>query len=93
MSDNIIEVSLLASPTIDIGFTSGTIGGQAEHYEHIQAVASDTWMISHGLNFDPNVIAFDNDGNRWDVTPVYNPNKMQLLLIFPEAFAGKAQLS
>ena len=60
-------------------------------YEHIQAVASDTWTVNHNLNKYPSVTIVDsaNDEVEGNVNHV---SKTQLTITFSAAFSGKAFL-
>ena len=61
-------------------------------YRHSQNVPSDTWTITHNLNFYPNVTTMDSTGAICEGEIVYtNPNT--LTVTFLAAFSGVAYLS
>lgn len=61
-------------------------------YEHIQAIAADTWVVNHNLNKFPSVTIVDsaNDEVEGNVNHV---SKTQLTITFSAAFSGKAFLN
>lgn len=59
------------------------------HYEHIQALASTTWVINHGLGKYPSVTIVDSGGNTWITDIEYN-SVNQCTARFKAAFGGKA---
>lgn len=74
---------------------NGGGGDDVEHsYKHVQAVATDPWVINHGLTWDPAAAQIkDGLGNTtfatWEVTI---PGQ-QITLTFGSATAGTAWLS
>ena len=54
-------------PEIDITLLPG-VPGQSPPlgYKHSQSAASDAWVVTHNLNFYPNVTVFDSSGNTWE---------------------------
>ena len=74
----------------------GTVGPagpvQALAYSHTQGSASNTWVITHNLNFMPNVTVQDSAGNIVEGEIAYT-NTNSLTVSFASAFSGKAYLS
>ena len=61
-------------------------------YRHSQGVASNTWSISHNLNFFPNVTTMDSTGAICEGEIYYrDPNYLEIT--FLAAFSGVAYLS
>jgi hypothetical protein len=61
-------------------------------YVHTQSIASDTWTITHGLQFIPNITVVDSGGTV--VEGSYNyPDANTAVLSFSHPFSGKAYLS
>lgn len=61
-------------------------------YIHTQSVASNTWTISHGLQFIPSITVVDSAGTV--VEGSYNyPDANTVVASFSGAFSGKAYLS
>lgn len=59
---------------------------------HIENIPSDTWTISHGLGFIPNITVVDSGGTV--VEGSYNyPNSNTVVATFSGSFSGKAYLS
>lgn len=67
-------------------------GTQTLAYMHTQGVSSDTWVITHNLNFHPNVTVQDSAGNIVEGEIAYT-NTNSLTVSFASAFSGKAYLS
>ena len=61
-------------------------------HEHIQNVASATWVITHNLGFKPNVTIIDSAGNIVEGEIAYT-NSDSLIVTFSIAFSGEAYLS
>lgn len=61
-------------------------------FEHTQSSASDTWTITHNLNFFPNVTVQDSAGSTVEGEIVYNTNTT-LTVTFSSPISGKAYLS
>jgi len=74
----------------------GTVGPagpvQTLAYAHTQGSASDTWVITHNLNFMPNVTVQDSAGNIVEGEITYT-NTNSLTVSFASSFSGKAYLS
>ena len=71
--------------------TSGAVS-QTLAYAHTQGSASNTWVITHNLNFMPNVTVQDSAGNIVEGEITYT-NTNSLTVSFASAFSGKAYLS
>lgn len=67
----------------------GPPGGAAAHI-HDQAVASDTWTVTHNLGAWPDVTIFDRDGAEVDAA-VHNLSLNHLTISFVVPFAGFAR--
>ena len=89
--------------TVDLG-TSGPQGPKGDKgdngevlyedlsYVHTQSVASNTWTITHGLQFIPSITVVDSAGTV--VEGSYNyPDANTVVASFSGAFSGKAYLS
>jgi hypothetical protein len=61
-------------------------------YVHNQGNASDTWVITHNLNFYPNVTIQDSGGTIVEGEIAYT-TRNTLTVTFSAAFSGKAYLS
>lgn len=61
-------------------------------YVHNQGSASDTWVITHNLNFYPNVTIQDSGGTIVEGEIAYT-TRNTLTVTFSAAFSGKAYLS
>ena len=62
------------------------------HYTHIQAVASDTWVIDHNLGKYPSVSVVDSANDEVEGS-VNHVNPMRVILVFSAPFSGKAFLN
>lgn len=61
-------------------------------YTHFQGTPESTWIIEHGLGYNPNVSTVDSAGNEVYGDVFYaNPNR--LVVAFGAAFTGSAYLS
>ena len=58
----------------------------------IKTVASDTWTITHGLQFIPNITVVDSAGTVVEGSYTY-PDEDIVVANFSGAFSGKAYLS
>jgi hypothetical protein len=89
--------------TVDLG-TSGPQGPKGDKgdngevlyedlsYVHTQSIASNTWTITHGLQFIPSITVVDSAGTV--VEGSYNyPDANTVVASFSGAFSGKAYLS
>lgn len=70
----------------------GPAGDKAIAYRHIQAEVSDTWVITHNLNFYPNVTVLDSAGSICEGEIIYT-SQNALTVTFSGAFSGEAYLS
>ena len=61
-------------------------------YTFEQAIASDTWEITHNLNKYPSVTVVDSGGDQV-LTDVNYVNANKIILQFSAAFSGKAYLN
>lgn len=86
--------------TVELG-TSGPQGpkgedglGTAADVSHVydQAVASDTWTITHTLSFYPSITVVDSSGNVVEGSYEYQ-DENTIIASFSGAFSGKAYLS
>lgn len=104
VSDNNISVDVIEQTTsLEIG-TSGPQGPKGDtgqsgevlyidlSYVHNQAIPSDTWTISHGLHFIPNITIVDSAGTVVEGSYSY-PDENTVVANFSGAFSGKAYLS
>jgi hypothetical protein len=71
---------------VDIPMVGG--GGS---YTHVQSTPSVTWVIDHGLGFNPNVTVIDSSGRQVEGDVAYSLD--QVIVTFSAAFSGKAYLS
>jgi len=67
--------------------------GQAIAYEHIQAVASSSWVINHNLNFRPNITVEEAITGDEIMCGIIHHSITQLELQFNTPRAGMAYLS
>lgn len=67
-------------------------GGGDVHYEHMQSIATDEWVIDHNLNKFPSVTVVDSAGTVV-YGEVYYPNKNKVIIKFMAAFSGRAYLN
>lgn len=74
------------------GASSGGGSSQAVSYVHNQGSASNTWTITHNLNFYPNVTIQDSGGTIVEGEIAYT-TRNTLTATFSAAFSGKAYLS
>lgn len=86
--------------TVELG-TSGPQGPKGESgevlytdlsYVHNQTVASNTWTITHGLQFIPSITVVDSAGTVVEGSYTY-PDANTVVANFSGAFSGKAYLS
>jgi hypothetical protein len=98
--ENINEIIINENPSIiEIGFT-GPQGPQGDpgigvndiSYVHDQSIASDEWIIEHGLQFIPNITVVDSAGTVVEGSYDY-PDANTVVLGFSHPFSGKAYLS
>ncbi len=72
---------------------AGEVQYEELSYVHVQSVASDTWVISHGLPFIPNITVIDSARNVVEGSYAYSEDGSTVTLTFAGAFSGKAYLS
>ena len=88
-----------AQAEVDIALLPGVPNqGQRIAYKHSQTANVATWVITHNLNFYPNVTVFDSSGTTWqegnevEGDVVHISNKV-LHINFSEPIHGTAILS
>lgn len=59
---------------------------------HIQAIASDTWLITHAFPYQPSVTIVDTGGSVVEGDVVYTSSQT-ITVSFAAAFSGSAYLS
>jgi hypothetical protein len=105
-SATIIEVSSASQgpkgdSAYEVALENGFVGTELEWleslkakvaYTHVQSVSITTWVITHNLNYMPNVTVIDSGGNSVEGEIFYN-NTNQLTLSFSNQTSGKAYLS
>lgn len=90
--DAIIVVPNIPQIIIQAPGPQGASGVQTVAYKHTQTIASNTWNITHNLNFFPNVTVQDSAGTICEGEIVYT-SVNALTLTFSGSFAGVAYLS
>ena len=89
----IINVTPPATPPVTVNeIVVGNLNLPKVAHEHIQNVASATWVITHNLGFKPNVTIIDSAGTIYEGEIAYT-NTNSLTVSFSAAFSGKAFLS
>lgn len=66
--------------------------GSLANYTHDQPVASDTWVVNHGLGFHPSVMVFDTAGDEIVGAIIHNTVN-SLTITFSTNVSGTAYLS
>lgn len=61
-------------------------------YDHFQAMASEVWVISHGLGKRPSVTVVDSSGAECEGAVVHDTAN-QITITFSAAFGGHAYLN
>lgn len=84
-----IRLNVPNSPSMNFG---GSASGGDKTYVHIQASASDVWVVTHGLNKYPSVTVVDSAGSVVVGEVVYN-NTNKVTITFIGSFSGKAYLN
>ena len=92
LSDAIAGVSLGSTDDLVEGTTNKYFTTSRVSYQHTQGVASNTWNITHNLQFYPNVTVQDSAGNIVEGEISYT-NSDSLIVTFSNAFSGEAYLS
>lgn len=87
---------LLFGPKTSSGWGSGVLLGtglkiEDVSYVHYQTSASNSWVIEHTLDFTPNIIVVDLDGNVIEGDYQYSGNTINVN--FSSAITGAAYLS
>ena len=89
----VVTVTPQASPTVNLSqITVGGINAPAIAYTHTQSISSNTWSITHNLNFFPNVTVVDSSGAICEGEIAYTSNDA-LTITFSGQFSGVAYLS
>ena len=70
----------------------GPPSGGAQAYTHVQAVPAAVWVITHPLDFYPNVVVVDSAGDQVEGDVVYTSATV-VTVSFRGAFSGTAYLS
>jgi hypothetical protein len=88
-----------AGPAVQVGTreeiflsTGGSGVEKAVAYTHRQGTTQDTWRITHGLGFYPNITAFDSSGDVIE-GEIVHLDAMRATLIFSVALSGEAHCS
>lgn len=97
--ENNVSVNINETPVVvELGVT-GPQGPKGDNvtpadisHVHTQAIASDTWTITHTLNFYPNITVVDSSGNVVEGSYEYQ-GENTIIASFSGAFSGKAYLS
>ena len=66
--------------------------GSDAHFEHLQTVASDSWLITHNLGKYPSVTVVDSAGDECEGN-VNHISTSQVLISFSATFSGRAFLN
>lgn len=93
--DSSSNISIEETPFVISLGTSGPQGGLGISdisYVFTQGSPSNTWEITHGLQFIPNITVVDSAGSVVEGDYSY-PNENTVIATFAGAFAGKAYLS
>lgn len=91
----IVEVSEVWRPveTVELVGFQGPPGSSGDkHYEHQQSVASNTWVIVHGLGKYPSVICFDSSHDEIEGGVTYQ-GLNQVTVAFSSPTGGYAYLN
>lgn len=98
IGDQYINTStgMLFGPKTESGWGSGVLLGSGLQisdvsYTHYQTIASTTWTVVNPLNFSPNIMVVDLDGNTIEGDCQYSGNT--IILNFSNAITGAAYLS
>lgn len=79
--------------TIDVNYINGVAVVTSKTYVYEQAIASDTWVITHNLNKQPSVAVADSAGSIQIPNEIVINDENTITLYFLAAFAGKAYLN
>lgn len=89
----IVTVTPTAPGPVTINEISvGPVNYPSIAYHYVKNSPSSVWVISHNLNFYPNVTAVDSGGNIVEGEISYTDTN-NLTLTFTAAFSGNAYLS
>jgi hypothetical protein len=89
----VVTVTPQAAPAVTLNqITVGGINAPSIAYTHIQSTSSNTWVITHNLNFFPNVTVVDSSGAICEGEIAYTSNDA-LTITFSGQFSGAAYLS
>lgn len=91
-----IVTGYIFGPKTESGWGSGFLLGTGltisdVSYAHYQVTPATVWSITHELQFTPNIIVVDLDGNVIEGDYEYNGNT--IIATFSQAIAGAAYLS
>ena len=87
-----VSVSVRTSPTLNMEFGVPQASGGDKSLIYVQAVASDTWSITHNMDKYPSVTVVDS-GNTVVIGDIHYIDRNSLVLTFVGAFVGKAYLN
>ena len=85
------DVTTVVEPA-PILLTDPSVQTQQLGYVYYQQTASNTWTISHNLNFYPNVTVVDSAGTVIEGEIAY-VSRSEIVLTFRSSFTGQAYLS
>ena len=91
-TQGISGTSLSTTDDLTEGLTNLYFTPARVSYNHVQGVASNSWVIVHNLHFYPNVTVQDSAGNIVEGEITYT-NSDSLTITFSTAFSGEAYLS
>jgi hypothetical protein len=92
VEDAIAGAALSTTDDLTEGTTNKYFTVSKVSYDHIQGVASNSWVINHNLGFKPNVTVVDSAGTIYEGEIAYT-NTNSLTVSFSAAFSGRAYLS
>lgn len=82
-----LDTDSLPEGVVNLYFTPSRVA-----FVHTQNVASNTWFITHNLNFYPNITVKDSGGSIVEGEVAYT-NANEITLTFSSSFSGTAYLS
>jgi len=74
-----------------LDWSGGVLQPEIVTYNHTQAVASDTWVVIHGLGYYPLVRAYDQTGNEINPQSVTHDSLTQTTITFSSAISGSCR--
>jgi hypothetical protein len=86
---NVVTVS---SPGRGPAGADGADGVSGGYFHHVQSLPSATWLIVHGLGYNPAVSVRDSAGDTWEGQVTYVSTD-SLTVTFHAPFSGVAELS